>query len=49
MTKNNRAKQDKLIKDTLKLTEDDSFIESSTITKKGRNEVLDIISSYLEK
>ncbi len=49
VTKNNRAKQDKLIKDTLKLTEDDSFIESSTITKKGRNEVLDIISSYLEK
>ncbi len=45
--KNNRIKQDKLIKDTLKLTDDNNFIPWSTITKKGRNEVLDIIESYL--
>lgn len=45
--KNGRTKQDKLIKDTLKLTEDDNIITFSTITKKGRLEVLDIINSYL--
>ncbi len=47
VTKNGRVKQDKIIKETLKLTDDNSFIPWSTITKKGRNEVLDIISSYL--
>ena len=44
--KNGRAKQDKLLKDTLKFN-DDEIITFSTITKKGRNEVLDIISSKL--
>ena len=48
VAKNGRIKQDKLIKDTLKLTEEDSVISWSTITKKGRNEVLEIIDSYLE-
>lgn len=47
ITKNGRVKQDKLIKDTLKLNENEEFIPWSTITKKGKNEVLEIIDSYL--
>ena len=47
ITKNGRIKQDKLIREALKLEENESFIPWSTITKKGRNEVLDIINSYL--
>lgn len=47
VTKNNRAKQDKLIRDTLKLEENESFIPFSTITKKGKEEVFEIIESYL--
>ncbi len=46
--KNSRAKQDKLIKDTLKLTDEASFIAFSTITKKGRNEVLEIIENKIK-
>ena len=49
ITKNGRVKQDKLIKETLKLEENESFIPWSTITKKGRSEVLDVINSYLEE
>lgn len=49
IAKNKRIKQDKNIKSTLNLGEDENFIPWSTITKKGRNEVLDIINSYLEK
>ncbi len=49
ITKNGRIKQDKLIKDTLKLGPDEFFVPWSTITKKGRNDILEIISSYLEK
>lgn len=49
ITKNGRAKQDKLIKDALKLEENENFIPWSTITKKGRTEVLEIIDSYLNK
>ncbi len=49
ITKNNRLKQDKLIKETLKLNENDLFVPFSTITKKGRNEVLEIIENYLDK
>ena len=49
VSKNSRAKQDKLIKNALKLEENEEFIPWSTITKKGRVEVLDIINSYLEK
>ena len=45
ISKNGRVKQDKLIKDTLKL--DDEFIPWSTITKKGRLEVLEIIENNL--
>lgn len=43
VSKNNRAKQDKLIKDTLKLAETDEFITFSTITKKGRTEILSLL------
>ena len=46
VTKNNRAKQDKLIKDTLKLSSDDIFVPFSTVTKKGREDILKIIESY---
>lgn len=48
VTKNGRVKQDKLIKDALKLEDNENFIPWSTITKKGKNEVLDIIESYLK-
>ena len=44
VTKNNRMKQDKLIRETLKLEED--FIPFSTITKKGKDEVYAIIEKY---
>jgi GTP-binding protein len=47
VTKNNRTKQDKLIRETLKLGENEEFIPFSTITKKGRDEVYNIIESYL--
>lgn len=42
--KNSRVKQDKLIKDTLKISSDDEFITFSSITKKGRAEILNIIA-----
>lgn len=48
ITKNGRIKQDKLIREALKLEENENFIPWSTITKKGKNEVLDIIDSYLK-
>ena len=47
--KNSRIKQDKLIKDTLKLSSNDEVITFSTVTKKGRSEVLSIIEGYNEK
>jgi GTP-binding protein len=47
VTKNGRVKQDKLIRETLKLDENNSFVPFSTITKKGREDILEIISSYL--
>ncbi len=47
ISKNNRLKQDKLIKDTLKYSEDDEFVTFSTITKKGRAEILDILERKL--
>ncbi len=49
ITKNNRAKQDKLIRNAFDLKEDETFIPWSTITKKGRNEVLAIINNNLTK
>ena len=47
ITKNGRVKQDKLIRETLKLNDNNDFIPFSTVTKKGKDEVLSIISSYL--
>lgn len=47
ISKNNRIKQDKLIKDTLKYSEDDGFVTFSTVTKKGRSEVLETIEGKL--
>lgn len=47
VSKNGRIKQDKIIKDTLKLTGDDKFITFSTITKKGKDEIYNIISEHL--
>ena len=44
---NQKQKQDKLIKDAFKLSEEDSFIHFSSLTKKGREEVYKIINSYL--
>ena len=47
VSKNEREKQDKIIKDTLKLNDDVMVVPFSTITKKGRNEVLEIISNNI--
>lgn len=47
ISKNSRLKQDKLINDTLKIGESDNFITFSTVTKKGRNEILNIISTKM--
>lgn len=47
VTKNNRIKQDKLIRDSLKLMEDEVFIPFSTVTKKGKEEVFAILENYL--
>ena len=47
VSKNARLKQDKLIKDTLKLTENDRFITFSTVTKKGKDEVYEVITRHL--
>lgn len=46
VSKNGRIKQDKLIKDTLKF-DDNEFITFSTVTKKGRAEVLSIIEEKI--
>ena len=46
VSKNSRIKQDKLIKDTLKF-DDNEFITFSTVTKKGRIEVLSIIEEKI--
>ena len=46
ISKNGRIKQDKLIKDTLKF-DSDEFITFSTVTKKGRSEVLSILEAKI--
>lgn len=46
VSKNSRIKQDKLIKDTLKF-DNNEFITFSTVTKKGRSEVLSIIEEKI--
>ncbi|NMA50999.1 MAG: YihA family ribosome biogenesis GTP-binding protein [Mollicutes bacterium] len=47
ITKNGRVKQDKYFNETFKLNDDHKFIPFSSMTKKGREEVLEIISKYL--
>ena len=44
--KSSRIKQDKLIKDTLKFN-DNEFITFSTVTKKGRIEILSILEENI--
>jgi GTP-binding protein len=47
VNKNGRVKQDKVIKDTLKLPEEKPFIPFSTITKKGKDEIYKIIEDSI--
>lgn len=47
IAKNSRLKQDKLIRDTLKLDENEVFIPFSKITKNGRDDIYQIITNYL--
>lgn len=47
VNKNGRIKQDKLINDTLKLSQEKPFIPFSTVTKKGKEEVYKIIEECL--
>lgn len=47
--KNAREKQNKLIKDTLKLTENEELITFSTVSKKGKEEVYEIIKEYINE
>ena len=47
VSKNNREKQNKLIKDTLKLPEGEEFIPFSTVYKTGRDEVYEVIKELL--
>lgn len=47
VSKNNRDKQNKLIKDTLKLEKEEGFIPFSTVSKKGRDDVYEIIKGML--
>lgn len=44
---NQRIKQDKLIKDTLQFTENDTLIHFSSLTKKGREDIYSIIDNTL--
>ena len=45
--KNSKEKQNKLIKEALKLEEGEDFILFSTVSKKGRDEVYEIIKELL--
>ncbi len=47
VTKNGRVKQDKYFNEAFKLNDDNKFVPFSSMTKKGRNEILGIISKYL--
>ena len=47
VSKNSREKQNKLIKDTLKLPEGEEFIPFSTVYKTGRDEVYEVIKELL--
>ena len=45
--KNARDKQNKIIRDTLKLEEGENFITFSSFTKKGKDEVYEIIENSI--
>ena len=47
VSKNNREKQNKMIRDALKLNEGEDFIPFSTVSKKGRDEVYEVIKELL--
>ena len=47
VSKNSREKQDKLIKDTLKLPKDEEFIPFSTVYKTGKEEVYEAIKEFI--
>lgn len=47
ITKNGRVKQDKYFNEAFKLNDDNKFVPFSSMTKKGRDEILGIISKYL--
>ena len=47
VNKNSRAKQDKLIKEAFNLNGENEFIHFSTVTKKGRDEIYDIIENNI--
>jgi GTP-binding protein len=42
-----KAKQEKLLKETLNIQEGDNVVLFSSITKKGREEIYNIMSNYL--
>ena len=46
---NQKIKQDKLIKETFKMTEEEDFVRFSSLTKKGREEIYSIIEKKLEE
>mgnify|MGYP005790631035 CR=1 FL=1 len=47
VSKNSREKQNKLIKDTLKLPKDEEFITFSTVYKNGKEEVYEAIKEFI--
>lgn len=47
VSKNSREKQNKLIKDTLKLPKEEEFIPFSTVYKTGKEEVYEAIKEFL--
>lgn len=49
VSKNNYDKNKKMIRDTLKLVDDDELILFSTVSKVGKQEIHDKISIYLEE
>ena len=47
VSKNSREKQNKLIKDTLKLPKDEEFMTFSTVYKTGKEEVYEAIKEFI--
>ena len=44
-----KAKQEKLLKETLNVQEGDEIVLFSSVTKKGREEIYSLLSNYVEK